>query len=82
MSEDATCNVICLKWGTRYPAAYTNTLYRSVKKHLHRPFRFVCVTDDPTDLDEGIDAFVILDGERGFEQKYSQYLRMKNNSER
>ncbi|MBQ8376369.1 MAG: hypothetical protein IJX33_04875 [Akkermansia sp.] len=56
MSEDATCNVICLKWGTRYPAAYTNTLYRSVKKHLHRPFRFVCVTDDPTGLDEGIDA--------------------------
>lgn len=33
-------------------------------------------------LDEGIDAFVILDGERGFEQKYSQYLKMKNNSER
>lgn len=56
MSEQTTCNVICLKWGTRYPAAYTNTLYRSVKKHLHRPFRFVCVTDDPTGLDEGIDA--------------------------
>ena len=56
MNKDATCNVICLKWGTRYPAAYTNTLFRSVKKHLHRPFRFVCVTDDPTGLDEGIDA--------------------------
>ena len=56
MSEETTCNVICLKWGTRYPAAYTNTLYRSVKKHLHRPFRFVCVTDNPEGLDEGIDA--------------------------
>ena len=55
MNQDATCNVICLKWGTRYPASYTNTLYRSVKKHLHRPFRFVCITDDPTGLDEGID---------------------------
>lgn len=55
MNEDANCNIICLKWGTRYPASYTNTLYRSVKKHLHRPFRFVCITDDPTGLDEGID---------------------------
>ena len=27
-------------------------------------------------LDEGIDAFVILDGERGFELKYSHYLKV------
>ena len=56
MSEAPSCNIICLKWGTRYPASYTNILYHSVKRHLHRPFRFLCITDDPTGLDEGIDT--------------------------
>ncbi len=49
-------NVVCLKWGKKYSADYTNRLYHSVKRHLTRPFRFVCVTDDPADLDEGIEA--------------------------
>lgn len=49
-------NILCLKWGTRYPAAFTNILYASVKRHLHRPFRFVCVTDDATGLDTNIEA--------------------------
>lgn len=56
MPEQPTCNILCLKWGARYPASYTNTLYRSVKAHLSRPFRFVCVTDDPSGLDAGIEA--------------------------
>lgn len=33
-------------------------------------------------LDEGIEAFMVMDGERGFEHKYSEYNRMKNNSKR
>lgn len=49
-------NVICLKWGTLYPASFVNRLYRGVKAHLHRPFRFVCFTDDSAGFDEGIDA--------------------------
>ncbi len=53
---ESTCNVICLKWGARYPASFTNILYRSVKRHLSRPFRFVCVTDDPSGLDPEIEA--------------------------
>ncbi len=55
MSATPECNIICLKWGKRYPAAYTNILYHSVKRHLSRPFRFLCITDDPTGLDEGIE---------------------------
>ena len=55
------CNIICLKWGTRYPVEYTNRLYRSVKKHLSRPFRFLCVTDDPKGLDNGIEAVEIAE---------------------
>lgn len=56
MQDTSPCNVVCLKWGTRYPAAFTNILYHSVKRHLTRPLRFVCVTDDPTGLDDGVEA--------------------------
>lgn len=49
-------NIICLKWGTVYPAEYVNRLYAGVKRHLKRPFRFVCFTDDGSELAEGIDA--------------------------
>ncbi len=63
------CNIICLKWGTRYPASYTNTLYHSVKRHLKRPFRFLCVTDDPTGLDEGIDTHTFPENP-GYEGKW------------
>ena len=49
-------NVLTLKWGTLYSAEYVNRIYRGVRAHLHRPFRFVCVTDDSTGLAEGIDA--------------------------
>ena len=49
-------NVLCLKWGTRYPVDFVNRLFRGVRRHLHRPFRFVCVTDDPSGLDPGVEA--------------------------
>ena len=71
MSDSEMCNIICLKWGSRYPAEYTNILYHSVKRHLHRPFRFVCVTDDATGLDEGIDAVPFPENPRP--DKYSKW---------
>ena len=49
-------NVLCLKWGKRYGAECVNRLYRSVKANLSGPFRFVCVTDDPTGLAGGVEA--------------------------
>ena len=42
--------VICLKWGTRYGPEYVNKLYSMVARNTKRPLRFVCITDDPTDL--------------------------------
>lgn len=54
--SDTLVNVICLKWGKRYGPHYVNILYDGVRKYLHRPFRFVCVTDDPTGLQAGIDT--------------------------
>lgn len=55
-AADQKVNVLTLKWGTYYSADFVNRIYRGVSRHLHRPFRFVCVTDDPTGLDAGIDA--------------------------
>ena len=49
-------NILTLKWGTLYSSEYVNRLYRGVKAHLSRPFRFVCVTDDPSGLADGVDA--------------------------
>ena len=52
----AKVNILTFKWGTMYSAEYVNRIYRGVKAHLHRPFRFVCVTDDPSGLAEGVEA--------------------------
>ena len=45
-----TVNVICLKWGDRYPAFYVNRLYDGVRRNISRPFRFVCFTNEPEGL--------------------------------
>jgi len=39
--------VCCVKWGTRYSAAYVNYLHRMVSSHMAMPFQFVCATDNP-----------------------------------
>ena len=43
-------NVICMKWGTLYGPHYVNRLYGMTTRHLSRPFRFVCFTDDSSGL--------------------------------
>jgi len=48
-------NVLCLKWGTRYSATYVNILHRSVRRHLKRPFRFFCCTEDASGLDPEVE---------------------------
>lgn len=50
-------NVLCMKWGTKYPADYVNRLYSMVARNIRRPFRFVCLTDDNSDLSENIESF-------------------------
>jgi len=41
-----TVTVLCMKWGAKYGPDYVNRLYGMVARHLARPFRFVCLTDD------------------------------------
>ncbi len=52
----APVNVICMKWGAMYGPEYVNRLYAGVRRHLHRPHRFVCFTDTGEGLDPGIEA--------------------------
>jgi hypothetical protein len=52
-------NVLCMKWGTKYPADYVNRLQRMVARNLTIPHRFVCLTDDASGLSEQIEHFPI-----------------------
>lgn len=54
---DDSVLILTMKWGTLYSAADVNRLYRQVRRHLARPHRFVCFTDDDTGLEDGIEAF-------------------------
>jgi len=38
-------NVVCIKWGSKYPSYYVNHLLAGVKSNLSLPFRFFCMTD-------------------------------------
>ena len=57
--SDAKVNILTLKWGDRYSAEYVNRIYRGVKAHLKRPFRFVCATDDRSGLVDGIEPVAL-----------------------
>ena len=52
-----TLNVICMKWGRLYGPEYVNNLHSGVTRHLKRPHRFVCFTDDPLGLNSAIETF-------------------------
>lgn len=49
-------NVLCIKWGKKYGPEYVNKLHSMVGRHLHRPFRFVCLTDDAEGINESIEV--------------------------
>ncbi len=58
---DQTRVVLCMKWGTLYPADYVNVLYRACRRHITGAFRFVCLTDDAAGFIDGIEALPIPD---------------------
>jgi len=49
-------SVVCIKWGTKYGAEYVNRLYHGVRRHLTRPFRFVCLTDNDCGIDPEVET--------------------------
>ncbi|MGL4594611.1 MAG: hypothetical protein ACRCUY_07785 [Thermoguttaceae bacterium] len=48
-------NILCMKWGTKFGPNYVNTLAGMVRRHLKRPHRFICFTDDAKGLHESIE---------------------------
>lgn len=49
-------NIVCLKWGKVYGPHYVNRLYRGVARNLTLPFRFVCFTDDPSEVEAPVEC--------------------------
>ena len=49
-------NVICIKWGNRYPAEYVNRLYNMVRRHTTCDIRFYCFTE----ITEGLHPDIIV----------------------
>ena len=50
-------NIICMKWGNKYGPQYVNILAAMVRRHLNRPYRMICFTDDPNGLNSEIEVF-------------------------
>ena len=51
--------ILCMKWGKKYGPEYVNRLHSMVSRHLTIPHRFVCLTDDKSGLNAGIETFPI-----------------------
>jgi hypothetical protein len=56
-TEFVVQTIVCMKWGSRYPADYANRLWSMVQRHTARPTRLVCYTDDTSGLNEDIVAY-------------------------
>lgn len=53
--------VLCMKWGTLYPAEYVNVLYQACHAHISGDFRFVCLTNEPQGLLPEVEVYPIPD---------------------
>ena len=49
-------NVVCIKWGDKYPAYYVNRLHGGVKRFMRRPFRFICFTEKSEGIDPAVEV--------------------------
>jgi hypothetical protein len=65
--EEAMISVVCFKWKPPpgYRSAYgpeqVHTLRNMVARHYPEAHRFICVTDDPTGLDAGVEVVPLWD---------------------
>ena len=48
--------IVCMKWGTLYPAFFVNRLYKAIRRNVSGDLRFVCFTDDGRGLDQSIET--------------------------
>ena len=55
-SEPAPVLILTMKWGTLYGPEYVNRLAAGVARHLRRPHRFICFTDDGSGLSRDVEV--------------------------
>lgn len=48
--------IVCMKWGTRYPASYVDCLWSMIRRNTSRPTRLICYTDDPLGIDPAVET--------------------------
>jgi hypothetical protein len=65
-SVDKKYYVLCLKHGTKYSADYVNKLYNMVARHCTLDYEFVCLTDDPADIDYRVKTIPLPRGISGW----------------
>lgn len=72
-------NIVCLKWGALYSAAYVNILFDMVRRNLMEGYkgRFICYTDDASGLDSGIEARELPKEFEGWWGKLWLFSRLK-----
>lgn len=46
--------VVCWKWGHKYRSDHVTRLQSMLRRHLSLPHRFVCITDRPHDVPDGV----------------------------
>jgi hypothetical protein len=47
-------NVICIKWGIKYPSEYVNKLFRGIQRNTSKEFNFTCYTDMSKGITENV----------------------------
>ena len=50
-----------MKWGSRYSADFDNRLNAAVQRNTDRPTQLICLTDDPSGVDEAVKCKPIPD---------------------
>lgn len=67
-------NIICVKWGDRYSAAFVNRLYKMVAENTTLDFEFYCYTEDPSGVDDHINIIPMPDDDlEGFWPKLRMF---------
>lgn len=53
--------VVLWKWGRKYDASYVNKMSSMLSRHLHTPYRVICITDDPSGVEVECRPLPVLD---------------------
>lgn len=48
--------IVCLKYGNKYDPKYVNTLYSMVQRNMTLNYRFICFTEDTTNINPEIET--------------------------